>query len=122
MRIVICVVFMILVLSKPSLAFDDWSKQDVALQAVFTSLHIIDWGNTLYIADNPRYYSETNMILGKHPNRGNVNLYFAGTLAGSVLVTHILPKKYRPYFQTIIISIETAAMANNHAVGIGMRF
>lgn len=105
-----------------NLTFDPWSKQDIALQTLYTGLHIIDWGNTLYIADNPYKFYETNPILGNHPSRGNVNLYFAGTLAASFLVTHILPKEYRPYFQTIIISLETAVMASNHSLGVGMRF
>lgn len=79
-------------------------------------------GNTLYIADNPQKFYENNLILGKHPSRGGVNLYFAGTLAASFLVTHVLPKEYRPYFQTLIISLETAVMASNHSLGVGMRF
>jgi len=76
-------------------ATDPWTKEQVLLQGVMSSLNIIDWGQTLDIADKPNEYYETNPILGKHPDRGEVNRYFASTMMLKVLITHLLPFEYR---------------------------
>ena len=74
-------------------AADPWTRQDVALQATYATLHVLDWGQTRYIADHPREHYERNPILGRHPSRGRVDAYFATTLALHTLVTHLLPAR-----------------------------
>ena len=51
---VICFLF----ISTNANAFDEWTKQDITLQAVYTVLHVVDWGQTLDIANNPKQYFE----------------------------------------------------------------
>lgn len=103
-------------------AADSWSKQDMALQATYTALHIIDWGQTRYIAKNPKTFFERNAILGKHPTVDKVDMYFAGTLIAHALVTHFLPDKYRPWWQLATISMEGYCVNHNFKAGVRVAF
>ena len=137
--------FVILVcalLSSPVYAFDEWSKTDVGLQVVYTALHIIDWGQTRWLSEN--YYKETpfvsvlgntttfgrkvvtkeegNFILGKHPSKPAIDIYFASTLLAHAAITHALPKEYRPYWQCITIGLEGTVVGLNASVGAKISF
>lgn len=114
----------ILLLGLPSnsLAFDDWSKRDYALEATWIAIHTVDWGLTLDIAKNPDKYHEMNPIIGRHPSVGKVNSYmFASTIIHPVFV-HILPSKWRPYFQAFTIGISSACVINNFNIGLHINF
>lgn len=108
--------------AKPAWAADPWSNRDVALQLAYTSLHVIDWGQTRYIAQNPLNHSEVNKILGEHPSPERVDVYFAGTLIAHVLVTHFLPAKYRPWWQLATISMEGYCVNHNFKAGVKVAF
>lgn len=115
-------IIIMLLIPVQSFAFDEWSKTDIALEAVYTTLHVIDWGQTLNIADNPYRYYETNPILGKCPSRSDVNVYMASSLVLHTIVTAVLPKEYRPWFQAVTIGIEGAMLINNFNLGIKTAF
>ena len=107
--------------SAPAFAADPWSKQDIALETLWVALHVIDWGQTRYIAKHPTFY-EGNPLLGKHPSVSKVDAYFAvGTLL-HVGITHILPSKYRPYWQMITIGGSGYCVINNESLGVGLNF
>jgi hypothetical protein len=38
-------------MSLPPSAYAEWSKQDQQRQLAYTALHMVDWGQTLDIAD-----------------------------------------------------------------------
>lgn len=121
-------------------AFDEWSKTDIALQSVYTVLHVIDWGQTRYLTTqrnisviktngNTCYYGpctystqvskiETNFILGKFPSKTEVDLYFASTLVLHTAISYILPKPYRTLWQAGTIGLEAYVINNNFNVGI----
>ena len=105
-----------------SFAFDEWSKRDYILQATWTVLHIVDWGQTLDIAKNPQQYHENNPILGGHPSVGRVNSYMAAGLIINPLIVHVLPSKWRPYFQGLSIGVTTGCVVNNYRVGLHVNF
>lgn len=119
--LVVAVVLSLLV-AGPARAADAWSRQDVALQATYAVLHVVDWGQTRYIAGHPEEFYEHNPILGRHPSEGEVNAYFAGTLVAHTLVTHFLPAKYRPWWQGVTIAVEGAAVGWNFNAGIKVDF
>jgi hypothetical protein len=101
---------------------EKWSKQDYALEATWQVIHLMDWGTTLDITRHPDQYKELNPILGEHPTREEVNLYmFSGALLHAG-VTHILPPKYRPYFQGITIGMSGVCVLNNLSVGLQIKF
>lgn len=105
-----------------SFAFDEWSKTDIALQAAYTTLHIIDWGQTLNIADEPHKFYEFNPIVGKHPSRARVNYFMASSIVLHTLIVTVLPKEYRPWFQLGTIGVKASFIANNYNVGLNIHF
>lgn len=109
----------------------DWTKTDTAYQITYSALHIIDWGQTRYIAKNSLTRSEMNPILGKHPSVGKVDTYFIGTLVGHTLISVLLPEKVyllglkirpRRAWQGIWIIIETGYVAHNFGAGVKIAF
>ena len=100
----------------------DWSKEDTAREAVWISLHTIDWGQTLEIARHPKEFYELNPVLGKHPSVGNVNLYMGAAAIIHPAVSYILPKKWRKVWQYISIGVSSTCVINNFHVGLGVKF
>ena len=89
------IIFVILLSASNVLAFDKWNTEEKIAQGVAIGLTIIDWGQTLYIADNPdRFYEKQNFLLAKHPSRSSVNLYFATNIILKTAFVHILPRDY----------------------------
>lgn len=121
------IIFFIL-LSSPAFAQDSnkwggqkWDKKDVALEATWQVIHLLDWGTTLDITRKPERYYEINPILGRHPSRDTVNLYMFGGALLHLGVTHILPPKYRPYFQGITIGMSGICVLNNLSIGLQVK-
>lgn len=105
-----------------TLSADKWSAQDKILEGTYQVLHFMDWRQTRYIAKNPDDYYEMNPILGRHPSTTEVDVYFVSTALLHPIITHYLPKKYRPWWQGITITMSGACVINNFAVGIRMDF
>jgi hypothetical protein len=105
-----------------SFAFDKWSKQDIILESIWLGLNLLDWGQTLYIADHPQNYYERNSLFSDHPDRGRVNFLFALGIPLHIGITHLLPAKWRPYYQGVTISITGYCVINNFQAGIGFAF
>ena len=100
---------------------DPWTKDQMLLQGVTSSLNIIDWGQTLDIVDNHEYY-ETNPILGEYPTRAEVNRYFAYSLGLQLLITHLLPSRYRNYWLGCNIMVSGYYVQNNYRIGLRVNF
>jgi hypothetical protein len=99
----------------------EWTHRDTALQLSYTALHIADWGQTLDIENHPDQ-AESNPILGRHPTRGEINTYFATTLALHWLVARVLPQKWRNTFQLGTIALEFDVVSDNRSAGIRVNF
>lgn len=111
--------------------FTDFSNKDLTWQAASTFVTVLDWGTTLDIVDRPEEYHETNWYLGEHPSRGKVNKYFAISIAVNWGIAWALPtdvgvfhKRVNPrrLFQYVWVGVETAAVANNLAIGLRFNF
>ena len=122
MKYVIMVVLLLSLVHYDATAADRWSTQDKALEGTYQVLHFVDWRQTRYIAKNPDDYYERNPILGEHPSTTTVDIYFISTAILHPIITHYLPKEWRPYWQGVTISISGACVINNFAVGIRMDF
>lgn len=101
---------------------DPWTKSDVALEATYAALLVIDWGQTRNIAAHPDKWREYNPVLGKHPHRDTVDLICAGSLIGHAVVTHFLPAEWRPYWQWVTVAAEGSAVGWNFNAGINVDF
>ena len=113
---------MIFLFSSPSFAQDPWSTQDYVLEATWLTLHMIDHGQTLDIAKNPRGHYEINPFLGKHPSVENVNVWMGAGYIIHPVITHFLPKKYRPYWQMFTIGVTGSMVFYNYQVGLKINF
>lgn len=100
-----------------SCAHQPWNKRDIALGVAAVGITAMDWSQTLQIADNPDFRKELNPILGPHPSRGDVNLYFASTLAIGWAVCQIFPE-LRPYVIGGWIGVEGVAVSSNLRQGL----
>ncbi len=105
---------------------DEWTTADTAREVTYLALHVVDWGQTLEVSNHPEKYHEHNVILGKHPSRGEVNAYFIATGLLHPVVSYGL-RKYTPdgwvqAWQYVTIGIEVGATANNFKLGIGFGF
>ena len=116
------IVILILLFPLRSFAFDSWTKGDIAREATWQVLHLVDWGQTLDISAQPSRYHEINPILGKHPSRSTVNIYMASGALLHLGISHVLPQSYRPYWQYVTIGTSGACVVNNFAIGLSIKF
>jgi hypothetical protein len=112
----------LLLATAPSLAADPWSNADKAREAVYLTLHVVDWGQSLDIAKRPDAYNEENFILGTQPSVRRVNTHFAVTAALHVAAVHVMPSSWRPVFQYLWIATEAGFVCNNYRIGLRMNF
>ncbi len=117
------IIIMILLFPLSINAADKWTKTEIGLQALSTGLQIIDWGTTLDAAG--RYdegYYELNPILGKYPSKGNVNTYFAISIASNILLSHFLSNDRRKWWLSGRIGISAYCVYNNYGIGLKINF
>lgn len=124
-RIVITLIF-VLFLSTPAHAeWFSWDKGNTELHAPLTVLLITDMGQTLW-AQEHRWSKgishESNKILGKHPNRGEIASYFVASYALTTALVYALPEKWSHALQWSVITLEVHVVNHNHSLGIGVKF
>ena len=100
---------------------DQWTTQDTVLELVYLGLHIVDWQQTLKIADNPDVYHERNRLLGPHPSRARVNAHFASLAVIHATVAYFMPRSGRNIFFATTISFEAGVIYGNHAIGLSAK-
>jgi|GEM_PF-3307426 len=105
-----------------TLAFDEWSDADITRHAVWTSLYLVDFSQTLKIAREPENYHERNPLIGDHPSEGKVAAMFIGGYIAQTALVHVLPAAYRPWAQYVFIGVSGACVINNFSVGLGIGF
>lgn len=115
---------LLLMFATPCFAFDEWTKTDTALQATYTVLHVIDWGQTSHQAKIGWVgtYHENNPILGTYPTEKSVHVYFASTLVAYTIISYALPTPWRKVWQGVGIGIELGAIGNNYNIGFRSLF
>jgi hypothetical protein len=116
-----CIIVVLLCVAQPASA---WSEADTRREVGYLTLHAIDWGQTLDIAEQCGHtnYYEHNPVLGKCPSRGDVNTYFALTAIGHYAVSRALPPKWRKRWQYVTIGVQVGAVANNIKIGLEVKF
>ena len=102
--------------------FTPLSKEEIVAQAVFTCLCLIDWSQTIEIAQHPESNNESNPILGHHPSIRRVNALIPLGIASHALITWSMPKEWRKWWQYTWIGIELQAVHVNWRSGISTPF
>jgi len=128
MKTMLLAICLVISVTTNSEAFDKWTKTDVSLQAAYTVLHVLDWGQTLQISREPLYYSsdhsksytrsDQNLFLGKHPKVDEVHKYFISTLVLHTVISHVLPEEYRTVWQGSTIAIQAYVVGRNFSLGL----
>ena len=88
---------------------------------LYLALHLIDWGQTMNIHQDPVHYRELNPLIGTHPSRGDVNRYFIGSTVFVYTMDKYILKENKT-FRFIAISLAAAAVVRNQTIGLKVRF
>ena len=104
-------------------SMETWSTRDIMLELTYVTAATIDWAQTRDIASErrPGIY-ETNIILGKKPDKATVNKYFLVTTLGHVALAGALTNPFRNWLQYAGIGVELCCIRKNVALGIRMDF
>ena len=102
-------------------ASSPWTKLDHTLQAAYTTTLIADWSQTLGIAEKPGGW-EANPILGKHPSRAKINVYFTLSVASGYWLADQLTPPWRRVWQVTVILFQVFIVQRNIELGYKFRF
>ncbi len=117
-KIIVISILAVMIVPSISFAFGSWNQETTARELCFLYTLSKDWQQTLDIARNPSQYSEENPILGSHPDKNDVNIYFASCAATHALVAYILPPDYSKLWQLTWIGIQSNVTHNNDKNGL----
>ena len=115
---IVIVISTILLSPSLSFAFGSWSQETTARELCFLYTLSKDWQQTLDIANNHSEYSETNPILGSHPDTEKVHTYFAACAATHALVAYLLPPNLSKIWQATWIGIQSNVTSSNDDNGL----
>jgi uncharacterized protein (DUF486 family) len=100
---------------------EQWTETQKTLAASYLIAHVIDWGQTRYIAQTPDKSTEYNSILGSHPSMAKVNTYFLLTPVLWYYALDNIPQ-YRTAALTVLNLVQIGVVAHNYHVGIKVSF
>ena len=118
--------FLLMVLCFPLLAqadYADWNKYDKELFWISTTAIALDHLTTRDLAS--RYdegYKERNPLLGKHPDKDTVDLFFLVNYVTHYYLTDYFQGDNRPVYMMVRLVVNGAASINNFNIGLGVRF
>jgi hypothetical protein len=124
MKKVILVLMMIAIVS-PGFAYqvDPWTTQDTVLQLTAVSTIMIDAWQTWTFLHHPNFpgQSETNPFLGTHPSNKRFFTYWGTCVIGHSIISYILPKPLRGFWQFFWIGAELKTIHWNYQVGVRLK-
>jgi len=91
----------------------DWSRDDVIRQTLFTSLLGIDRNQSMAIAKNPDSYYEATPWMPRQPSKGQINNITGATMIGHALLMNAVSPEWRKWLQRAGIGIEAATILAN---------
>jgi len=101
---------------------NEWTTADKQRQLALTGLFVVDWGQTLNIADNPEKFSEHNIFLGKHPSRNRVNTHFVLAISATWVAAFNVEPEIRSKIQWLAIGYQSLNVLRNHKIGLRIKF
>lgn len=121
-RMKILILFLIFLFPFQVYALDKWTTQNTLLEATGQGLYLIDFSQTLQIANQSEKYYERNPLLGSHPPRETIYLYFGLGAIVHFTVSYFLPEPYRTAWQTSTIILQLPVVGHNFQIGLGFKF
>lgn len=113
-------VLLMLLSTTPTYAFDKWDNFDKGLAATSFALKVMDWRQTRQIASDPVHYREMNPLLGDHPSKERVDLYFAASTIAEIGIAHILPSDWRKAWLLSWIALSGVMVMHNNSIGLSI--
>ena len=113
---------LLLFCATPALADKPWDSVDKSLGAAVLVLHVADWAQTRYIAENPDRFYETNPLLGKHPSKAQVDRFFVLTGVAGYFLADWLEGDGRKFFLGGVAMAKLGVVIHNDSIGIKMEF
>ncbi len=104
-----------------------WTKSEIAKEAMWGGLQLMDYRQTMQTARNPDRFRELNPFLGEHPSQGEVSAWFMGWAFWHPVITDALPRektilgsriKPRDLWQNLSLAVSGACVINNFSVGL----
>tara|TARA_R100000951_G_scaffold83868_1_gene71611 strand:- start:70 stop:483 length:414 start_codon:yes stop_codon:yes gene_type:complete len=103
--------------------YADWNKYDKELFWMSTTAIALDHLTTRDLAS--RYdegYRERNPLLGDHPDKDTVDLFFLVNYVTHYYLTDYFQGDNRPVYMMTRLVVNGAASINNFNIGLGIRF
>ena len=99
---------------------DPWTKRDTVLQLVYTATLAADARTTSRIqyTDGIREVGFAHFALGDQPATAETWQYFASAAIFHAVCTRALPAKWRPYWQSVSIAVQTRVVIGNCQIGL----
>lgn len=117
------ILIVVLLLVSTSCYASEWKIENTILEGMYIVSNTIDWGQTRMISRNPdKYLEEYNFLLGEHPHKDKVDLYFTLSMIAHPIVSYVLPRPYREIWQTSTLGISIYMINNNFGIGLKTRF
>lgn len=123
--------FFALALFSVSVQADEWTYADTYRETAFQVLHVIDWGQTRYIAEHPDYginqsgkYHEVDSawLIGKNPSVIDVDRLMLATAILHPIISYYIPRGWREAFQYLTIGMKLNNVIGNASIGIKVEF
>lgn len=111
-------------------AFDKWDTTDYSLEAAWFVFHFIDWNQTVQ-GTSEENFTQINPVLGKHPTRQKVNIWFGLSSLIHIGGTHIAPEHFEVFgfdlrprrtWQCSTITVSSSMSLHNYQVGLRVRY
>jgi hypothetical protein len=111
--------FILAIACLPLAASTQWTTTDTILEVASEAGLAGEWAQ---MTNAPSICGIDQKIMGAHPKRANLNMYFAGWLIAHPLISMVLPGPYRNAWQGATIGFEIVVNQRNAAVGCRIHF
>ena len=99
------------------------AEENIPLKIAGNLLLLADWNQTRQIAGHPEKWYETNIILGKHPSKKKVDIYFASVILGVNTLDYFIDNdKISNGLWIGVTILEGSVVYHNYGLGIKVRF
>jgi hypothetical protein len=100
-----------------------WDRDEQILEGCVVGSYVADWLQTRQLENRPDL-RETGAfgLLGKHPNKESVDLYFVGLIASHIFIANYLKDDWRKVFQMTTLYLSVTTINHNYSVGLKVRF
>lgn len=99
-----------------------WSATDVGLAGAFVGVLWVDAAQTRSLARGGwKDFRESNPLLGRRPNEGQINTYTAVVAVTTLGVASLLPRRARRWWLAGAVAVEAYTVTHTTRIGVAIR-